>query len=202
MQASHCKFSISESLADLQKISLGAYNATESKTMQASHYQFRISAALSDLEKGSLGATESKSDASKPLPIQHFNSAFLKPWLLEKAALMPKYTTEPKSMQASHYQCSISAALYEILAHGMTTIYLTYRSGAYIGGTAPVVLHPSLPGKSLSPVSHQDHQHSHQSTVGYAHFYSACAQAHFSSVCIHAHHHDEDEGPFLSCPSC
>ena len=70
MQASHCKFSISEALADLQKISLGAYNTTESKTMQASHYQFSISTALTDLEKGSLGATESKTDASKPLPIQ------------------------------------------------------------------------------------------------------------------------------------
>ena len=87
MQASHCKFSISESLADLQKISLGAYNATESK-----------------------------SDASKPLPIQHFNSAFLKPWLLDKAALMPIDNTDPNSMQASHYQFSISASPFSISA--------------------------------------------------------------------------------------
>jgi hypothetical protein len=52
-------------------------------------------------------------NASKPLPIQHLciNSTFLKPWLLEKAALMPINTTEPKSMQSSHYQFSISAAL-------------------------------------------------------------------------------------------
>ena len=114
MQASHCKFSISEALADLQKISLDAYNATKSKTMQASHYQFSISAALTDLEKGSLGATESKSDASKPLPIQHFNSASLKPSLMEKAALMPIDNTEPKRMQASHYQFSISAALADL----------------------------------------------------------------------------------------
>ena len=109
MQASHCKFSISESLADLQKISLGAYNATESKTMQASHYQFRISAALTDLEKGSLGATEPKSDASKPLPIQHFNSAFLQPWLIfRKAALVYTMPQNQSQMQASHYQFSIS----------------------------------------------------------------------------------------------
>jgi hypothetical protein len=68
--------------------------------MQASHYQFSISAAaaLTDLEKGSLVATESKTGASKPLPIQHFNSAFLKPWLLEKAALIPIDNTESKSM--------------------------------------------------------------------------------------------------------
>ena len=75
---------------------------------------------------------------------------------------------------------------------------LTYRSGAYIGGTAPVVLHPSLPGKSLSPVSHQDHQHSHQSTVGYTHFYSACAQALFSYSLKNNHEVTaRDEGPLL-----
>ena len=41
----------------------------------------------------------------------------------------------------------------------MTTIYLTYRSGAYIGGTAPVVLHPirslvshiDAPARALAP---------------------------------------------------
>jgi hypothetical protein len=77
MQASHCKFSISEALADLQKISLDAYNATKSKTMQASHYQFSISAALTDLEKATLMQVESqnqKFNADKPLPIQHYCS--------------------------------------------------------------------------------------------------------------------------------
>ena len=70
MHASHCKFSISEALADLEKGSLGAYNTIESKAMQASHYQLSISAALTDLDKATLMQVESqnqKCNASKPL---------------------------------------------------------------------------------------------------------------------------------------
>jgi hypothetical protein len=127
MQPSYYQFRISEVLADLQKIALVHTMPQKQnqckQTITNSAFlnpwrswkcsQFSIFAVLADLEKAALmpiDTTESKINASKLLPIQHFCSPS---WSWE-CSLGEYDAIESNSIQASHYQFSISAALADL----------------------------------------------------------------------------------------
>ena len=134
MQPSYYQFRISEFLADLQKKALVHTMPQKQnqckQTITNSAFlnpwrswkcsQFCIFAVLADLEKAALmpiDTTESKINASKLLPIQHFCSPS---WSWE-CSLGEYDAIESNSIQASHYQFSISEALTNLRSEENTS---------------------------------------------------------------------------------